>query len=200
MTPLASIRSHILLRVAVYCHVENIGTDYMPTHVTKLSCWKIVFLAATRLAAQLVHAPRIHIALRCSSCHCTHYVVMPRAKKQGAGSTNPRCYLEFTANGRMLGRVVVELFADKVPKTTENFRALCTGEKGRGKFGKRLHYKGSVVHRIIPSFMIQAGVRVRLCMERWLCGAGARLSFCMPSALYTSHVNTLRSLTGFHCW
>ncbi|XVE92007.1 hypothetical protein REPUB_Repub01dG0060000 [Reevesia pubescens] len=51
----------------------------------------------------------------------------------------------------------MELFADVVPKTAENFRALCTGEKGIGMFRKPLHYKGSTFHRIIPSFMCQDG-------------------------------------------
>ena len=51
------------------------------------------------------------------------------------------------------GRIEFELFADVVPKTAENFRALCTGEKGIGKGGKPLHYKASSFHRVIPSFV-----------------------------------------------
>ena len=51
----------------------------------------------------------------------------------------------------------MELFADTTPKTAENFRALCTGEKGIGRSGKPLHYKGSTFHRIIPTFMCQGG-------------------------------------------
>ncbi|XP_041534466.1 peptidyl-prolyl cis-trans isomerase A-like [Microtus oregoni] len=61
---------------------------------------------------------------------------------------NPIMFFDMAADGEPLGRVSFELFADKVPKTAENFRALSTGEKGFG-------YKGSSFHRIIPGFMCQ---------------------------------------------
>jgi len=51
----------------------------------------------------------------------------------------------------------MELFADVVPKTAENFRALCTGEKGRGRSGKPLHFKNCTFHRVIKDFMLQGG-------------------------------------------
>ena len=96
---------------------------------------------------------------------------------------NPRVFFDLQIGGRRAGRIVMELFADAVPRTAEvreraacwparcsmrpqprpvsraqNFRCLCTGERGVGlKTGKALHFKGTMFHRVIPGFMMQGG-------------------------------------------
>ncbi|KAJ6239178.1 peptidyl-prolyl cis-trans isomerase cyp63 [Anaeramoeba flamelloides] len=71
--------------------------------------------------------------------------------------SNPKVFFDISIAGEPVGRITFKLFADIVPKTAENFRALCTGEKGKGKSGKKLHFKGSFFHRVITDFMAQGG-------------------------------------------
>jgi peptidylprolyl isomerase len=78
--------------------------------------------------------------------------VVPNAK-----GDNPHVYMDLHMgdNGNeKLGRIIMQLYRDVTPKTAENFRALCTGEKGNGQSGTPLHYKGSIFHRVI---------KVRIC-------------------------------------
>lgn len=70
---------------------------------------------------------------------------------------NRRVFFDMAIDGEAAGRIEFELFANLVPRTAENFRALSTGEKGTSRTGLRLHYKGSSMHRIIPQFMCQGG-------------------------------------------
>lgn len=67
--------------------------------------------------------------------------------------TNPVVFFDVCVDGEPLGRIIMELFSNIVPQTAENFRALCTGEKGFG-------FKNSIFHRVVPDFICQVSVTV----------------------------------------
>jgi len=79
------------------------------------------------------------------------------ASTSSTPSSNQPVYFDVSIGGRPVQRIEFELYDNVTPKTAANFRALCTGEKGTGRSGKPLHYKGSYFHRVIPQFMLQGG-------------------------------------------
>jgi peptidylprolyl isomerase len=106
---------------------------------------------------RLVAAAGLLTAIVGLSSHSTQAAHVADKTPYPAVAMNPKVFFEITIGDEAAGRIEMELFADACPKTAENFRALCTGEKGMGKAGKPLHFKGSVFHRIIPDFMCQGG-------------------------------------------
>lgn len=93
-----------------------------------------------------------------------------------------RVFFDIDIGHEAVGRIVMHLYADVAPRTCENFRALCTGEKGVSSKGAKLHYKGSKFHRIIPDFMLQVTLPEpsTLCLSQYKamqrrCGCGCGL-------------------------
>ncbi|MCO5576893.1 hypothetical protein L7F22_030714 [Adiantum nelumboides] len=72
-------------------------------------------------------------------------------------ATNPKVFFDIVIGDKPIGRVVMQLYANTTPRTAENFRALCIGEKGVGKSSKPLYFKGLTFHQVIPNFMCQGG-------------------------------------------
>ncbi|CAB3360000.1 Hypothetical predicted protein [Cloeon dipterum] len=88
--------------------------------------------------------------------HCTNR--RPQMPVMSAsGDENPIVFLDISIGEDKVGRIIIELFKKKTPKTAENFRCLCTGEKGIGKQGHLLHFKGTLFHKAIPNYMVQGG-------------------------------------------
>lgn len=76
----------------------------------------------------------------------------------GDETVTTKCYFDVSVNGKAKGRIVFGLFGLHAPRTCENFRALCTGERGTsGTSGRRLTYEGSCFHRIVKGFVCQGG-------------------------------------------
>ncbi|GAX82175.1 hypothetical protein CEUSTIGMA_g9603.t1 [Chlamydomonas eustigma] len=74
-----------------------------------------------------------------------------------AAEVTDKVYMQIKIGSEVVGKMLIGLYGSLVPKTVQNFKALCTGEKGVGQAGKPLHFKGSKFHRVIPEFMAQGG-------------------------------------------
>jgi len=115
--------------------------------MTRLQLRSVATSSSVRFAAR--HRP--------AAAAWRHASSRRRFCSQPPAGPNPRVFFDVSIGGAAARRVTLELRADKVPKTAENFRQLCTGEAGNGREGNALHFKANLFHRIIPGFMAQAG-------------------------------------------
>lgn len=97
------------------------------------------------------------VLLACAAMFITPSEAVAQQKSSKDAEVTHKVYFDITIDDEKVGRITMGLFGKDAPRTAENFRALCTGEKGEGKSGKPLHYKGCKFHRIVPGFMCQGG-------------------------------------------
>ena len=157
---LASFRPwiHVPVHAGGYHRVSSFMHNNIMSTRFKLLWWFEVYQSSSTLHFHLSYVPCKHI----SNVYSFLFGRLDGGKpeklyrvrlSEATSPENPRVYLDISIGGKKAGRIEMELFKTIVPKTAENFRALCTGEKGVGKSGKPLHYKGSKFHRVIPGFM-----------------------------------------------
>ncbi|XP_010240836.1 PREDICTED: peptidyl-prolyl cis-trans isomerase isoform X2 [Nelumbo nucifera] len=126
----------------------------LPTSLPKCSKHPIVSCPARGLSSHSLYASPLPIK-QSSKVPSVGYQRMVCTNSAAKGlelqaKVTTKCFFDVEIGGEPVGRIVMGLFGEVVPKTVENFRALCTGEKGYG-------YKGCSFHRIIKDFMIQGG-------------------------------------------
>ncbi len=121
--------------------------------------WTFLFKHSKKAPGTSVRAPSTIV----TATKCTNPVSTPgiSSMKSDLTAVTQKVYLDIEVKDQPTvgGRVVVGLYGNCVPKTTENFRCFCTGEKGTtgGTSGLPLHYKGALMHRVIKGFMLQGG-------------------------------------------
>ena len=91
------------------------------------------------------------------ACAVSFFAVSASAGELDQAKVTSKCFFSVSIGGKDAGKIVIGVFGDVTPKTAANFMALCTGEKGKGKKGVPLAFKGSKFHRVIPQFMLQGG-------------------------------------------